>query len=74
MTNEVSGAAPGTGKIAGYWSGSRPIIDTEQNNYYDSDKLSTDGLPSGIASTFTGKTAADFAQKATFENLGWDFE
>ena len=73
VTNEVSGATPGTGKIAGYWSGSRPIIDTEQNNYYDSDKLSTDGLPSGIAATFTGKTTTDFAQKATFENLGWDF-
>ena len=47
VTNEVNGVTPG--KIAGYWSGSRPIIDTEQNNYYDSDKLSADGLPSGIA-------------------------
>ena len=73
VTNEVSGATPGTGKIAGYWSGSRPIVDTEQNNYYDSTKLSTDGLPSGIAATFTGKNTTDFAQKALFENLGWDF-
>ena len=71
VTNEVSGASPG--KIAGYWSGSRPIIDTKQMNYYDSDKLSTGGLPSGIVPTFAGKTAADFTQKATFEALGWDF-
>ena len=62
-----------SGKIAGYWSGSQTNHRTEQNNYYDSDKLSTDGLPSGIVSTFAGKTATDFAQKATFENLGWDF-
>ena len=72
VNNEVVGAE--LGKIGGYWSGSRPIIDTEQNNYYNSEKLSTDGLPSGIAATFTGKTATDFAQKVTFENLGWDFE
>ena len=72
VNNEVVGAEPG--KIGGYWSGSRPIIDTEQNNYYDSEKLSTDGLPSGIAATFTGKTATDLAQKVTFENLRWDFE
>ena len=72
VTNEINGAE--LGKIAGYWSGSRPIIDTEQNNYYDSDKLNTDGLPSVIPAAFIGKTAADFAQKATFENLGWDFE
>ncbi|WP_230503491.1 metallophosphoesterase [Sutcliffiella rhizosphaerae] len=73
VTNEVSGAAPGSGKIAGYWSGSRPIIDANQNNYYNSDKLSTDDLPSGVATTFTGVTTTDFAQKATFEKLGWDF-
>ena len=62
-----------SGKIAGYWSGSRPIIDENQVNYFDSDKLSTDGLPSGIVPAFVGKTAADFAQKATYEALGWDF-
>ena len=42
-------------------------------NYFDSDKLSTSGLPSGIVPAFAGKTAADFTQKATFEALGWDF-
>ena len=71
VSNEVNGVSPG--KIAGYWSGSRPIIDKNQVNYFDSDKLSTEGLPSGIVPAFAGKTAADFAQKATFEALGWDF-
>lgn len=71
VTNAVYEAAPG--KLAGYWSGSRPIIDPNQLNYYDGDKLSTSGLPTGIAAVFAGKTAADFAQKATFEALGWDF-
>jgi DNA repair exonuclease SbcCD nuclease subunit len=61
------------GKIAGYWSGSRPIIDLNQVNYYDSDKLSTSGLPSEIAAVFAGKTTSDFTKKATFEALGWDF-
>ncbi|MDR7080142.1 putative phosphodiesterase [Neobacillus niacini] len=69
--NAVTDAAPG--KIGGYWSGSRPIIDQNQVNYYDSDKLSTSGLPSGIVAAFAGKTATDFTQKATFEALGWDF-
>ena len=71
MANEVNGIIPG--KIAGYWSGSRPIIDQNQVNYYDSDKLSTSGLPTGIVPAFAGKTASDFTQKATFEALGWDF-
>ena len=71
VANEVNGFT--SGKIAGYWSGSRPIIDQNQVNYFDSDKLSTSGLPSGIVSTFAGKTEADFTQKATFEALGWDF-
>ncbi|MCD9024940.1 metallophosphoesterase [Cohnella silvisoli] len=71
VSNAVNGVTPG--KIAGYWSGSRPIIDTNQVNYYDSAKLSTSGLPSGIVAAFAGKAAADFAEKATFEALGWDF-
>ncbi|MFJ7729137.1 metallophosphoesterase [Neobacillus sp. NPDC097160] len=70
VLNAVNEAAPG--KIAGYWSGSRPIIDTDQMNYYNSDKLSTSGLPSGIVAAFAGKAASDFTQKATFEALGWD--
>ena len=71
INNEVFEALPG--KIAGYWSGSRPIIDTNQLNYYNSDKLSTSGMPSGIVPAFVGKTASEFTQKATFEALGWDF-
>ncbi|MFD0681135.1 MULTISPECIES: metallophosphoesterase [unclassified Paenibacillus] len=71
VTNAIYGATPG--KIAGYWSGSRPIIDKDQINYYNSNKLGTSGLPSSIATAFTAKTASDFTQKATFEALGWDF-
>lgn len=71
VTNAVYEAAPG--KLAGYWSGSRPIIDQDQLNFYDSAKLSVSELPSGIVPVFAGKTAADFAQKTTFEALGWDF-
>ncbi|MFJ5714062.1 metallophosphoesterase [Neobacillus sp. NPDC093127] len=72
VANEVNGVTPG--KIAGYWSGSRPIIEKDQMNYYNSDKLSTSGLPSGIVPAFAGKTASDFTKKATFEALGWDFK
>lgn len=71
VSNAVYEATPG--KIAGYWSGSRPIIDPNQVNYYDIDKLSTSGMPSGISATFAGKTASELAEKATFEALGWDF-
>ncbi|MBA9087186.1 putative phosphodiesterase [Fontibacillus solani] len=71
VTNAVYEASPG--KIGGYWSGSRPIIDSNQVNYYDSNKLSTSGLPTGVAAAFVGKTAVDFVEKATFEALGWDF-
>ena len=71
VANEINGITPG--KIAGYWSGSRPIIDQNQVNYFDSDKLSASGLPSGIVAAFVGKSAADFTQKETFEALGWDF-
>ncbi len=71
MANEVNGVKPG--KIAGYWSSSRPIIDTDQMNYYDSDKLSADDLKAFIIPAFAGKTEAEFAQKATFEALEWDF-
>lgn len=71
VSNAVYEAIPG--KVAGYWSGSRPIIDQNQVNYYDIDKLSTSGLPSGITAAFEGKTASVFVQKATFEALGWDF-
>ncbi|GAA3407537.1 hypothetical protein GCM10020370_39290 [Paenibacillus hodogayensis] len=71
VINAVYGTTPG--KIAGYWSGSRPIIDQNQVNYFDSNKLSTSGLPTGIPATFVGKTASDFAQKTVFEVLGWDF-
>ena len=71
VANEINGVTPG--KIVGYWSGSRPIIDQNQVNYFDSDKLSASGLPSGIVAAFVGKSAADFTQKETFEALGWDF-
>lgn len=71
VSNAVYEEIPG--KVAGYWSGSRPIIDQNQVNFYDIDKLSTSGLPSGITAAFEGKTASVFVQKATFEALGWDF-
>lgn len=71
VTNAVYKATPG--KIAGYWSGSRPIIDTNQVNYYDSGILNTSGLPTAIAAAFVGKTASEFAQKTAYEALGWDF-
>ncbi|WP_127581799.1 metallophosphoesterase [Paenibacillus koleovorans] len=71
VTNAVYNVA--SGKIGGYWSGSRPIIDSNQVNYYDSANLGTDGLPTGVAATFAGKTVSDWAQKTTFEALGWDF-
>ncbi|WP_130605119.1 S-layer homology domain-containing protein [Cohnella abietis] len=71
VTNTVNEVTPG--KIAGYWSGSRPIIDSNQVNYYDSSKLTTSGLPSSISPVFVGKTASDLAQKTAFEALGWDF-
>ena len=71
VANEINGMTPG--KIAGYWSGNRPIIDRNQVNHFESDKLSASGLPSGIVAAFVGKSAADFTQKETFEALGWDF-
>ncbi|MFC4306699.1 S-layer homology domain-containing protein [Cohnella boryungensis] len=71
VSNVVTDAAPG--KIAGYWSGSRPIVDPNQVNYYDSIKLSTSGLPSGISPAFVGKTSSEFTQKTAYDALGWDF-
>ena len=68
VTTEVIGADPG--KFAGYWSGSRPIIDKDQLNYYDSGKLATSGIPAEVT---IGKPASDFALQATYEALGWDF-
>ncbi|TVY03119.1 S-layer homology domain-containing protein [Cohnella terricola] len=59
--------------LAGYWSSGRPIVDSNQKNYYDSAKLNTSGIPSGIVPVFAAKSAADFAQQATYESLGWDF-
>ncbi|NIK76332.1 putative phosphodiesterase [Paenibacillus castaneae] len=71
VANAVNGPAPGS--IAGYWSSSRPIVDSNKVNYYDGARLSTSGLPSVIIPAFALKSAADFAQQATFEALGWDF-
>ena len=71
VNNTVHELSPG--KIAGYWSGSRPIIDADQLNYFNSDRLNTSGLPTGIAAAFAGKESAAFADKETFEALGWDF-
>lgn len=71
VANAINGPAPGP--IAGYWSSSRPIVDSNKVNYYDGARLSTSGLPSVIIPAFASKSAADFAQQATFEALGWDF-
>ncbi len=71
VANAINGPAPGP--IAGYWSGSRPIVDSNKVNYYDGARLSTSGLPSVIIPAFASKSATDFAQQATFEDLGWDF-
>ena len=62
--------------IAGYWSGSRPILDADPVNYA-ADTLSKDGISSSNTSAqnaFVFKPAAAFAEKATYEALGWDFE
>ncbi|GBG06942.1 hypothetical protein PAT3040_01484 [Paenibacillus agaridevorans] len=59
--------------IGAYWSGSRPIIDSDPINYFDNGKLSTTGLPSGIVPAFVGKSASDLTQQAAFEGLGWNF-
>lgn len=72
--NTVIVNATTSAAIAGYWSGSRPIIDTNQVNYYDSGRLGTSGLPSAIVQVFTGKASADFTQQTTFAELGWDFD
>ena len=71
LVNSIDNVNPG--KIGGYWSGARPIIDIDQINYFDIDKLSNIDLPGEIPNAFVGKTDSDFAQKATFEVLGWDF-
>ncbi|MBP1989155.1 S-layer homology domain-containing protein [Paenibacillus eucommiae] len=71
VANAINGTAPGP--IGGYWSSSRPIVDSNKINYYDGARLSTNGLPSVIIPAFVSKSAADFAQQATFETLGWDF-
>ena len=56
VANEINGMTPG--KIAGYWSGSRPIIDQNQVNYFESDKLSASGLPSGIVRCICRKVSS----------------
>jgi len=72
VVGEVKDAAPG--KVAGYWSGSRPIMDANPMNFFNHEKLNTSGVPSSVVSAFAGKTEADFTQQAAFESLGWDFE
>lgn len=58
--------------IAGYWSGSRPIVDEDQLNYAV-DTLSTEGMSQGTEA-FESKTAGDFATQALYQALGWDFD
>jgi len=70
-SNAIDGTTPG--KIAGYWSGSRPIIDANPQNNYDSNKLGVSDLPSGIRPAFTGKSLAELENQSTYHDLGWDF-
>ena len=67
----VSGEDPGT--VAGYWSGSRPIIDSDPVNYI-ADHLSADAIPEETAPAFQKKNSSVFADRTTFEELGWDFD
>ena len=58
--------------LAGYWSGSRPIEDETSLNYAV-DTLILEGMNAGT-DAFDSRPAADFAAKALYEELGWDFE
>ncbi|WP_171638177.1 S-layer homology domain-containing protein [Paenibacillus plantarum] len=72
VANSIVGSTP-PGPIAGYWSSSRPIVDTNQVNYYDGAKLSTSGVTTTAVPAFKSKAVADFALQATYTALGWDF-
>lgn len=72
----ASVAADTSNCIAGYWSGSRPILDAGPVNYAV-DTLTKEGISSSNTSAqnaFVFQPAAAFSQKATYEALGWDFE